>query len=133
MSKYDLRPAMEAIYNVRNENEDVFKWPTIEWSAHYIHEELCELMRVIQLMQHPDHLRGRPDFRYLDGEPWSQDAIDNHLKFEQHMEWGQTLFMLLTLGFQLNIDPNQALELALAKVQGRSEAARGHRHQPDPE
>ncbi len=103
-----LRFAMDTVQRVRDLNEDVFKWPSMEWSALYTIEEITELMRWVQRKQYPDHLR--------------RDEADPANSIS--LEWGQALMMLLTLGIQLGVDPNVALDQALEKIETRSQARR---------
>lgn len=88
----------------RDRNADVFLWPGVLWDGHYVHEEVSELMRVLQTINAPDHAR---------------NSTDTGLSLEDrlHMEWGQALMMLATLGIEAGVtDPDRALAMALDKI-----------------
>lgn len=96
------------VQHTRKANEDVFVWPGVVWDLLYCHEELTELARVIQTIKEPDHAR---------------NSTDHSLTTEQrlHLEWGQALMMLVTLGIEAGVsDPDRALTMALAKISAAS-------------
>lgn len=103
-----LAEAMQKVVETRNANADSFIWPSVEWDLLYTHEELTELARVIQKLKEPDHARNHDD---------TSMTITELL----HLEFGQTLMMLLTTGFTAGItDPDYALEMALQKIEAVS-------------
>jgi hypothetical protein len=96
----------------RELNDDVFKWPGVLWDGHYVHEEVCEFMRVVQTINAPDHARNSTD---------SGLSLDDR----KHLEWGQALMMLVTLGIEAGVtDPDRALDMALEKIDTVSERKR---------
>jgi NTP pyrophosphatase (non-canonical NTP hydrolase) len=100
-----IRNAMEAIVAFRRTIEDVFAWPEIKDTAHFIHEELCELVREIMKKLNAHYLRAN-----------NTPLDDTRMK----MEYGDTLFMLLTLGAQLGLDPDECLEMSMEKIRARA-------------
>lgn len=112
-----LAEAMQAVVNTRRANEDVFLWPGVVWDANYVHEEVCEFMRVVQLLTAPGHTRSTSD---------TELALPERL----HIEWGQALMMLFTLGYEAGIiNPDYALDMALAKIDRVSARRRAEKAQ----
>lgn len=113
-----LAEAMQRVYDMRAANADVFIWPTVEWDLLYTHEELTELARVIQKLKEPDHARNHDDTTMTMTE-------------RLHLEFGQTLMMLLTTGISAGItDPDYALEMALQKIEAVSTRKRAAKELP---
>jgi hypothetical protein len=108
-----MQAAFDLVRQVRQANEDVFVWPGVTWDLLYCHEELAELARVVQTLNAPDHARNSTD---------TSLSLADRL----HLEWGQTLMMLVTLGIEAGItDPERALQMALDKVSVVSARKRG--------
>jgi hypothetical protein len=101
--KNPLAETFRAVRTKRGQNEDVFVWPGPTWDLLYCHEELSELARVVQKINQPDHARNSDD---------TSLSITERLE----LEWGQCYMMLATTGIELGIDPDRALDLALAKI-----------------
>ena len=100
------------VKTARQENEDVYKWPGPIWDLLYVIEEATELARGLQRKYEPDHARNSP----LKGDMDLTDYL--------HLEWGQTLMMLVTLGIELELDGDRALEIAIEKIYATSEKRR---------
>lgn len=98
-----LADALQAVIARRTANEDVFVWPTEEWTMLYIHEEASELARVMQVINAPNHVRSSTDATLT-------------IEERKHLEWGQLVMMVLTLAAQLEIDVDRALNMALDKI-----------------
>jgi len=103
-----LNAALQQVLAFRQQHEASFPWPGPLWSALYVHEELSELMRVVQQYLAPAHQRAAP-----------RHATAEQLQFEA----GQLLFMVFTLLYELGItDLDQALQSALMALHERLEA-----------
>jgi len=102
-----LNAALQQVLAFRHQHEASFPWPGPLWSALYVHEELSELMRVVQQRLAPAHAR----------------AVPRHATAAQlQLEAGQLLFMVFTLLYELGVtDLDQALGAALTALHERLE------------
>jgi len=101
---------MNKVRETRLKNQDVFGWPNKSWSILFTIEELTELARYVQLDEAPWALRNS----LLNPDDIASKTI----------EWGQGLMMHLTTGILMGIDPDLALDMALDKIDKRSERER---------
>jgi hypothetical protein len=97
-----LKDAMQQVLDARRANDDVFVWTQEPWTLEYIHEETTEWARYVQRDLAPEHARN--------GE------VADDARLGEHMEFGQVLMMVLTLGIQRGLDPDKALALACEKI-----------------
>ena len=103
--KVSLVPAKLEVAQLRERNQDIFSYPTVDQSFNYVHEEISELYRYAQRMIASGHLRG--------------NELDEEIDAGKHNEWGDAFMMLLTLALQMNIDPDKAFYGTIKKIDAR--------------